>query len=258
MKVILLTSDQFGTAAHHLPALLKSNSVEVTALVFAKGEITNKSKHYLKKLKKLFKIGIIGAINGIRMRKWYQVKGELQSIKEQCKNAGINYFEVPKINCKETKDIFKDSRAELGISLGNGYIGKSIFSIPKEGMINIHHEILPDYKNAQSVVWQVYNHSSQTGYTIHKIDEHIDNGAILYQEIIPISFKETLEKSVNATYNELLNASANGLVKVLNDYAHFTRDAKPQGKGRSYTTPSIWKFLRITKIFKAQKKNAAH
>ena|ERR1700730_1743036 len=61
---------------------------------------------------------------------------------------------VDGINSDGTVEIFT---AALGLSLGNGYISKRVFSIPKFGMINVHSERLPEYQNAQSVIWPIYN-----------------------------------------------------------------------------------------------------
>jgi len=116
-------------------------------------------------------------------------------------------------------------------------------------MINIHHEILPEYQNAQSVIWQIYNMSDTTGYTIHKIDDHIDTGAILYQEKMPILFKETLGSTVSHTFAELLEASAKGLVKVVADFEKFASSAKLQERVKGHTTPTWFQFRRMLRNF---------
>jgi methionyl-tRNA formyltransferase len=202
------------------------------------GIIIKKNKYYRSKFK-IIKIGFLGALNGIRMRKWfnqdmakYKKIGELEEI---CRNNNIPFFTTSNINSQFTFDLFKKANADLGLSLGNGYIGQKIFSVPRYGMINIHHEILPAYQNAQSIIWQIYNMSSMTGYTIHKIDRHIDTGEILYQECIPIIFLKTLRQTVAKTSVSLLEASANGLLQVIINFDSLYKNAKLQGQGNSYT-----------------------
>jgi folate-dependent phosphoribosylglycinamide formyltransferase PurN len=50
-------------------------------------------------------------------------------------------------------------------------------------MINIHHELLPEFLGAQSVLWQLHEGSTKTGFTIHRIDDpgwlFYENGACL-------------------------------------------------------------------------------
>ena len=261
MKVVILTSSKYGTAGNHLPYLIESNLADIVMVIFNQGEIHKKRKFYKNKILKIFRIGVLGALNGIRMRKWFDVSmtdhREIKSIEDICKHNSIPYFETPTINCETTRQLFRKSGADLGISLGNGYIGQKIFSIPKFGMINIHHELLPEYQNAQSIIWQLYNGSTVTGYTIHKIDKNIDTGSILYQESVPIFFLETLPKTISITSALLLKSSAKGLVNCIENFESLYSHAKPQGHGHSYTTPTFKQYLRIRKNFYDLKKSIA-
>ena len=121
-------------------------------------------------------------------------------------------------------------------------------------MLNIHHEILPQYQNAQSIIWELYNGSAETGYTIHKIDKQIDTGEIVLQEKIPIVFRETLSDTVSFNYARLFDASVQGMVHIFENFEQYYLNAKPQGKGGHYTTPSLLQFLKIKLQFKKLKK----
>jgi methionyl-tRNA formyltransferase len=260
MKVIILTSSYYGTAAHHLPFLIKNGDCEISMVVLSVGTNFNKKKSYKRKLLKILNIGILGALNGIRMRKWYTVNVRkyvpIKNLELICKENSIPFFVTPTINCDTTFRLFQQAQADVGISLGNGYIGKRIFSTPFSGMINIHHEILPQYQNAQSVIWQIYNCSSFTGYTIHKINEHIDKGEIIFQERVPITFKETLSETVSATSALLLESSAKGLIYLLSNFKGLMDTSISQGTGKHYTTPSIWQYFKIVYNFNRLKKSS--
>lgn len=260
MKIIILTSSRYGTASHHLPYLIKSNDCEIAMVILNEGIVVNKKNYYKNKFQKIIKIGLLGALNGIRMRKWFtqgmsQFK-KVAELEEICKENNIPFYITPNINSQLTIDLFKKANSDLGLSLGNSYIGQKVFSIPKYGMINIHHETLPAYKNAQSVIWQIYNMSPMTGYTIHEIDKHIDTGKILFQESVPISFENTLRLTIAKTSVSLLEASANGLLKVLKDFDDLYKNAKTQGRGYSYTTPSFWQYIKIVINYNILKKRA--
>lgn len=251
MKIVVLTSDEYGTAAHHLPELLKSPKIEVTAVILNHGIVANRWRHYRRKLKKMWKIGLVGALNGIRMRRWFgadvqQILGD-ESIRVQCKKLGIPLYETHAINTDKTKTLMRDIEADLGISLGNSFIAPRIFNIPKYGMINIHHEILPDFQNAQSVIWQLYHGSTKTGYTIHQIERKIDAGAILLQEQVSIQFHKKLNETVSHTVARLWDKSADGLVRVIENFEEYQNKARPQGKGSHYTTPGFGQFLKIVR-----------
>lgn len=258
MKIVILTSDEFGTAAHHLPMLLQSEHIEVTAVILNRGVIKNRWKHYQRKLKKMWKIGLMGALNGMRMRNWFSTDVQqllgVSSIRQQCTNAGIPLYETDSINTTATESMMHNADADLGISLGNSFIAPRIFNIPKHGMINIHHEILPDYQNAQSVIWQLYHGSTETGYTIHQIERKIDAGKILYKEHLPIVFHKKLNETVSHTVARLWEHSAKGLVNLIEHFDEYYAKARPQGGGRHFTTPSFWQFQRIRRQHKRLKK----
>ncbi len=258
INVIILTSSSKGFVSAQLTELVKSEKIKVKSVVISQGLITNKPKYYKRKIKKAFKIGLFGVLNGIRMRKWYSDDTinhmNLQSIESLCVKHNIPVNVTPTINCKQTIEYFNNANADLGLSLGNDYIGKKVFSIPKFGMINTHHEELPAYQNAQSIIWQLYNNSINTGYTIHKIDKNIDTGNILFKKVVPIIFKETLRKTVYYTYSKLWEKSSKGLVKVLENFDVYFEKSIPQDKGNTYTTPSLRQYLRILKNFKKLRK----
>ena len=259
MKIAIITSSNYGSAAHHLPQLIQSACCEISIVIVSDNHITNKKRHYQKKLKKVWEIGFLGTLNGFRMRKWYDqdVKKytQINHLEETCQQNGISYHKVSTVNCQQTQDLIKKSGADVGISLGNGYIWKKIFNSFPLGMINIHHEELPKYQNASSIIWQIYNGSTHTGYTIHKIDSKIDTGEVLYQEQIPIIFKETLADTVSNSFASILDHSAKGLIHVIKNFQSLYDNAKPQGIGSSYTTPTFWQYIKIYRQFKNLKKN---
>lgn len=253
MKVVILTTSVYGVAGHHLPEIIKCPDIEIAMVIVSQGEIRDKVKHYSRKIKKALNIGAAGAYNGIVMRKWYKEDvgnyTKIQNAEELCIRHNIPFRYVPFTNSEETRDALVQTNSALVLSLGNGYIQKEIYSIPKYGMINIHHEVLPQYRNAQSIIWQLYNGSSETGYTIHKISQKLDAGDILYQERLPITFMDTLAETVSFNYARLYDASAKGLVKVLADFKQYYEQAQPQATGTSYTTPTMRQFMKIKQQF---------
>jgi methionyl-tRNA formyltransferase len=257
MKIIILTSAEFGTAAHHLPYIIESKACEVSMVILNKNTAVKKGKSFKRIFSKIKKIGPLGALNGIRIRKWFTDDmlryKKINNLQQLCVANKIPFYTTDGINTQTTIELFKKADADIGISLGNGYIGEKVFTIPTYGMINIHHEILPDYQNAQSIIWQIYNMSANTGFTIHKIDKQIDTGHILFQQKVPIDFLNTLRETVAKTSVSLLEASAMGLVKLLGDFEELFKSARPQGNGTSYTTPSFSQFMRISKNFKKLK-----
>lgn len=258
IEVVILTSSRQGFASVQLVELVKSEKIIVKAVVLSEGIIVNKKNYFKKKIVKMSKIGIFGALNGIRMRKWYSTCVykylDVPTIERLCKEHNIPLRVTPNINSLQTVEYFRNANADIGLSLGNGYIEEKVFSIPKFGMINIHHEELPAYQNAQSIIWQLYNNSPSAGYTIHKIDKHIDTGEILFKEVVPITIKQNLKSTVSFNYSVLWKKSSEGLVKVLENFETYFENSICQGQGKSYTTPSLKQYLRILRNFNKMRK----
>ncbi len=249
MRVVILTSSFHGLASYCIPFLMRESEIEIAMIIYNEEQVLNAQKERKRKIRKVFKIGVLGAINGIRMRRWFGEDAigylNIERLDIVAKKFGIPLERTPSMNCQRTIDLFNEANSELGLSLGNGYIGRCIFSIPKYGMINIHHEILPQFQGAQSIIWQIYEGSSETGYAIHQIDSHIDTGDIIYQERMPIELKPTLHETVSYNYARLYEASVKGLVKVIKNYNGFKIKAKEQIGGRTFTTPSFWQYVRM-------------
>ena len=260
INAIILTCSRKGSASIQLNELIKSKKIKIKSVVLSEGNIPNRRKYFKRKIKKAFKIGLFGVLNGIRMRKWYSIETRKycnpQSIVDICEKHSIPLNITPSVNCFQTVKYFQETEADIGLSLGNGYIGSKIFSIPKFGMINIHHEELPSYQNAPSIIWQIYNSSNKTGYTIHKIDKNIDTGDILFEEVVPIIFKQNLKTTVSFNYARLWKKSSKGLVKLLENYEYYLEKSFSQGPGKTYTTPSLIEYLVMLKNFKKLKRKS--
>ena len=261
-RVIVLTGSRRGTASHHLPFLAGNTKFECVQVVLVEGPAAKPKGHLKRKLKKTLQIGPLGAMMGIAMRKWYgadvQELAAIEDIEILCASLGIPFATTPAVNHPHTVELFRQAQADIGISLGNGYIGSKVFSVPRLGMLNIHHELLPQFQNAQSVIWQLYTGSDTTGYTIHRIDKHIDTGTIVHQEEVHINFHPTLAATVSHTMVDLLDRSASGLRSVLEHLEERLAQAKAQGHGRSWTTPSFGQFLRIHRNYRRLRDRATH
>jgi len=249
MRVVVLTSSLQDLASYCIPRLAAEPAIEIAMIVYSEGRHVNAWKQRKRKIKKTLKIGPFGALNGIRIRRWFDMSRHLnvELLDTVAHRLGIRLETTPSINCQRTIDLFNEAGAELGLSLGNTYIGQKVYSLPDHGMINIHHEVLPQFQGAQSVIWQIYAGSTETGYTIHRINRRIDAGDIIYQEKMPIQLKPTLRETVSASLSRSYEASAEGLVKVMIDFTELTASAKPQIGGVSFTTPTVWQYLRMVR-----------
>jgi methionyl-tRNA formyltransferase len=244
LRVIILTCMRREIASRCLPALVGNPAIDLRMVILAHGGSPNRSRSMRRKIAKVARIGPLGALNGVRMRAWYH-DDEAEDIGELCSRHGVSFVETDWINCDRTRELFRSSEADLGLSLGNGYIAPSVFSIPRFGMLNIHTELLPEYQGAQSVLWPIYHGRTETGFTIHQVAKEIDAGAILYQERYPIEFQATLEATVRRMMAVSRVRVPRAFAFVCEHLEELRAKARPQGPGERYTTPSYWQFRRM-------------
>lgn len=203
----------------------------------------------LRRARKGLRIGIIGTLNGVRMRRWYgqELTARLAApdIETAAGVAGVPVHRIPRFGDQESLAVIRSLELDVAVSMGNGYIGSTFYQIPRYGMINIHHEWLPDYRGAQTALWQIHDGSTLTGYTIHEISREIDGGRILYRERVPIAFRDTLRETVVETSAHVQRRSLNGLAQVLTNFESYRDQSVLNDGPRTFTTPSSLALLRI-------------
>jgi methionyl-tRNA formyltransferase len=187
------------------------------------------------------------------MRRWYgdMVADRLHCppLEEACEQAGVAMVRVGSFADSAARDHFRDLNLDIGLSLGNGILPAEFFRIPRFGMLNVHHELLPEYRGAQTALWQLHDGSRITGYSVHSITERLDAGCILLREEVPIQWGRTLRDTVIETTADVQLRSVAGLLRLLADYATYRERAMANTGRRVYTTPSARAMLRIYRNF---------
>ena len=61
---------------------------------------------------------------------------------------------------------------------------QELINLPKYGSINLHPSLLPLYRGMSPQHWPIINGDSETGITVHFIDEGVDTGDIIIQRKI--------------------------------------------------------------------------
>ena len=80
---------------------------------------------------------------------------------------------------------------EMCLSVGFGIVFPKIFLDHIKLALNVHGTLLPKYRGARTLNWVIENGEVESGVSIHIIDEHIDNGPIIFQKKFSISKFDT-------------------------------------------------------------------
>lgn len=127
-----------------------------------------------------------------------------------CSRENIELFKIKSIN--ELKENI--SFSPLGICVGYmEIIKRDIFELPVYGILNLHCGKLPQYRGRAPICRTIMNGDKELYLTLHKIDEGVDSGDILFE--LPV--KITDDDDVNTLYGKCENESANTVSKCIEE-----------------------------------------
>lgn len=159
----------------------------------------------------------------------------VNSIKFLSDSLNIPVFQpMKKELCGYSGDL-REEDLDLIIVCGYKYIiPKEIFSLPQYGTINIHPSLLPRYRGQHVINWAIINGETETGVTLHYIDETLDTGDIIVQKVIPIYFEDTAKELHDRVYVESC--------KLLKQLIVYLKEGKAlRRKGQNSSNASFFK-----------------
>jgi methionyl-tRNA formyltransferase len=126
----------------------------------------------------------------------------------------------------------RKSPSELSISPPDflvvaGYgklLPKEWLDYPKVAPLNLHFSLLPNYRGANPAEWAILMGEKQTGVTLIKMTDKLDQGPILAQEKTNISPPDTRQ----TLYQKLYDLAAKLIVKILSSPSLILNSAKAQ------------------------------
>ena len=81
-------------------------------------------------------------------------------------------------------------------------------------LINLHPSLLPKYKGLNAVEQALKSGDDETGCSVHWVTEHLDSGAVIKQQTVPIlpgDTPETLQRAIQQAEHYLLPLLINAL-----------------------------------------------
>ena len=123
---------------------------------------------------------------------------------------------------QEEYEYIKNLQADLAIVVAYGQIiPKNILSLTKKGFINIHASLLPKWRGAAPIQRSIMNLDKETGISIMKIGEKLDNGPVSNVYRIKVNpdqnAQEISEKLSNLAAEKILD----NIDDILDDKAKF-------------------------------------
>lgn len=156
---------------------------------------------------------------------------------------------VSSVNSEESLNELQNITVDVIVVNGTRIISKRVLSKLNIPLINTHVGITPLYRGVHGGYWALVNDDRKNcGVTIHLIDEGIDTGGVIAQDIIQIDKMDNF-----LTYPIRQLATALPMLKeAVRNYDNLKEISGPEGESKLWYHPTIWKYFynRIVKGIK--------
>jgi methionyl-tRNA formyltransferase len=108
---------------------------------------------------------------------------------------GIRVFRLPNLKSEEARAVLRSLDVEVGImAFVLQFVPQDFANIPRYGTLGFHPSLLPRYRGPSSINWPIIRGDTQTGLTIFRPTDGLDEGPIVLQKETPIGPDDTLGK----------------------------------------------------------------
>jgi methionyl-tRNA formyltransferase len=105
----------------------------------------------------------------------------------------IKVHQFKSLRAPEAIQAMKDAAADIGImAFVLQFAPQELVTIPRHGTIQYHPSLLPKYRGPSSINWPIIKGEIETGLSIFRPSDGLDEGAVILQKKTPISADDTL------------------------------------------------------------------
>lgn len=118
---------------------------------------------------------------------------KIHSLRDMRTRYGVPVIGSTDVNNPETFRQIQAWQPDLIISIYlNQLIKSDLINLPPKGVLNIHPALLPRHRGLFPYFWVIVAGETETGVTIHWVDEKYDTGHLLLQEKISVEPTDTI------------------------------------------------------------------
>ena len=155
-------------------------------------------------------------------------------VKVLAQEAGLSVFQPRTLREEGAAAALAALQPDIVVVVAYGrLLPPDVLAVPKYGCVNLHVSLLPKYRGAAPVQWAVINGDAETGVTVMQLDDGLDTGPILSQELIEIGPDET----AGELFEKVSTRGAALLCRTLREIEAGTIVPKPQQGEAGYAPP---------------------
>ena len=114
-------------------------------------------------------------------------------LRTAAEEQGLPVFQFPSLKSPDAETAMRGLNADIGImAYVLQFAPQDFVNIPKHGTIQYHPSLLPRYRGPSSINWPIARGDLQTGLTIFRPTDGLDEGPVILQKTCPIGADATL------------------------------------------------------------------
>jgi methionyl-tRNA formyltransferase len=107
--------------------------------------------------------------------------------------AGVPVFALPSLRVEEARQALKSLNVDVAIlAYVLQFVPQDFATIPRHGTLQFHPSLLPRYRGPSSINWPIILGDTETGLSIFRPVDGLDEGPVILQKKTPIGPDETV------------------------------------------------------------------
>src|ERR1700722_16959949 len=139
-------------------------------------------------------------------------KGRPDPLRVAAQERGITTLQLPKLTDPAALDAMKEANVQVGVmAFVTQFVPQALCEIPKFGTIQFHPSLLPLHRGASSMSWSIILGRKETGFSIFRPTDGLDEGPVILTRSVPIEPEDTLG---SLYFGKVFPMGVAGLVEV--------------------------------------------
>jgi len=137
-------------------------------------------------------------------------KGRPDPLRLAAQEKGLTVHQFPRLTDPAALEAMKAANVQVGVmAFVTQFVPQSLCEIPQHGTIQFHPSLLPLHRGASSISWSIILGRKETGFSIFRPTDGLDEGPVVLMRSVPIEPDDTLG---TLYFNKIFPAGVQGLL----------------------------------------------
>lgn len=139
-------------------------------------------------------------------------KGRPDPLRLEAETRGVTVHQFPKLTDPAAQEALKAAQVQIGVmAYVTQFVPQAFCNIPQFGTIQFHPSLLPLHRGASSMSWSIILGRKETGFSIFRPTDGLDEGPVVLTRSVPIEDEDTLG---SLYFGKIFPMGVAGLVEV--------------------------------------------